>query len=131
MSTNKIIVYSLLFIFTIALFATMPKGYTSYKPGVEIHLKKKHSREINEVKRDPFRYKTKQISIPHKSIRLSDVIIKGIIWDDKNPSAAISINGKKTIFVKEGDKINRIMILQIERDKIVINEYGRRTIRFK
>ena len=131
MSTNKIIIYSIIFSFTLALFATLPKGYESYKPEININLKKDHSKEINEVKRNPFRYKTKKISAPNKGIKLSDVVIKGIIWDDKKPSAAISINGQKTIFVNQGDKINHIRILRIERDKIIINEYGKRTIRFK
>jgi type II secretory pathway component PulC len=131
MSTNKIIVYSFLIFFTIALSGTLPKKDTSYKPEVGIRFSRKNLRKINKVKRDPFRYKEKQRKILPKTIRLSDVAIKGIIWDDKNPSAAISINGQKTIFVNEGDKINHMRILQIERDRIVINEYGRRTIKFK
>jgi len=131
MSINKIIAYSLIFTFTIALFATLPKKSKDFSPKAEIHFKKKHLEEITKAQRDPFRYKIKKTSVSQKKWKPSSIIIKGIIWDNKNPSAAISIDNGKTIFVNEGDKINQIKILKIKRDKIIIDEYGRRTIGFK
>lgn len=131
MSLNKIIVYLLIFVFAVALFATFPKGSKDLRSKVEIFFGRKHFEEIARAERDPFKYKIKRSGATGRQIKLSDIVIKGIIWDDKKPSAAISINNEKAVFVREGDKINRIKILRIERDKIIIDEYGRRTINFK
>jgi type II secretory pathway component PulC len=131
MSTNKLIIYSFILIFTIALYATFPKNIKYYPPEVRINFKKKHFEKVSRAERDPFRYKTKKESSSQKQWKPSSITIKGIIWDNETPSAAISINNGKTIFVNEGEKIGKIKILKIERDKIIIDEYGRRTISFK
>ena len=131
MSTNKVIVYSLIFLFMAALYATFPKNVKYSPPEVKINFTKRHSEKVTRTERDPFRYKIKRGNIPQKQWKPSSIIVKGIIWDDKNPSAAISIDNGKTIFVNEGERINQIRILKIERDKIIIDEYGRRTISFK
>ena len=131
MSTNKVIVYSLAFIFLAALYFSFPQKAKYYPPEVKVNFKKKYSKEVTGAERDPFRYKISRKSIPQKQWKPSSVVVKGIIWDDKKPSAAISINNGKTIFVNEGEKINHIRILKIERDKIIIDEYGKRTISFK
>ncbi len=131
MSLNKIIVYLLVFVFAIAFLATLPKKGKDSRNKVNILFKRRSFEKIARAERDPFRYKIKSKGAAVSHIKLSDIVIKGILWDDKKPSAAISINNEKTVFVKEGDKINRIKILKIERDKIIIDEYGRRTINFK
>lgn len=131
MSINKTIVYFLIFIFIAALYTTFPKEIKYYPPEVKANFKNKHSEKVTRAERDPFRYKIKKKSTPQKQWKPTSIIVKGIIWDDKNPSAAISIDNGKTIFVNEGQRINHIRILKIERDKIIIDEYGRRTISFK
>lgn len=131
MLTNKITVYLLIFIFIAALYAIFPKKVRYYPPEVEVNFKKENTEKVTRAERDPFRYKIKGKITPQKQWKPSSVIVKGIIWDDKNPSAAISIDNGKTIFVNEGERINHIRILKIERDKIIIDEYGRRTISFK
>jgi type II secretory pathway component PulC len=131
MSTNKAVVYFLIFIFIAALYATFPKKVRYYPPEVKVNFKRKHTEKVTKTERDPFRYKIKRKSISQKQWKLSSIIVKAIIWDDIIPYAAISINDGKTIFVNEGDKIDQIKILKIERDKIVIDEYGKRTINFK
>jgi type II secretory pathway component PulC len=131
MSINKIIVYSLVFIFLTALYFNFPQKAKYYPPEVKVNFKKKYSKKVKDVERNPFRYKKIRKSTPQKQWKPSSVIVKGIIWDNKNPSAAISIDNGKTIFVNEGEKINHIRIIKIERDKIIIDEHGRRTISFK
>ncbi len=131
MSINKTVVYLLIFIFIAALYTTFPKEIKYFPPEVKVNFKNKHSEKVIRVERDPFRYKIKKRSTPQRLWKPSSIIVKGIIWDDKNPSAAISIDNGKTIFVNEGERINHIRILKIERDKIIIDEYGRRTISFK
>jgi type II secretory pathway component PulC len=131
MKTNKIIIYLLIFIFIVALYATFPKDFRYYYPEVKVNFKNKHTEKITRAERDPFRYKTKKKSIPQNQWKPSSITVKGIIWDKKKPSAAISINNGKTIFVNEGERINHIRILKIEPDRIIIDEYGRRTVSFK
>jgi type II secretory pathway component PulC len=131
MSINKILVYFLILIFAMALFATLPRETKDYSLKTGIGFKKISQEKITKAERDPFRYKTKSTVGADKTWKPSSVTVKGIIWDEKNPSAVISIDGGKTIFVKEGDKINHIRILKIERDKIIIDEYGKRTLNFK
>ncbi len=131
MLTNKVMIYSFIFIFLIALFASSPKKIKYYPPEIKVSFSKKQSEGVIKAERDPFAYKTARKSIPQKKWKPSTVIVKGILWDEKNPSAAISIDNGKTIFVNEGARINHIKILKIEKDKIIIDEYGRRTISFK
>jgi type II secretory pathway component PulC len=131
MITNKVIIYFFIFIFLIALYATSPKRVKYYSPEIKVNFTKKHSEKVTRVERDPFTYKIKRRRVPQKKRKPLTVIIKGILWDEKNPSAAISIDNGKTIFVNEGERINHIKILKIEKDKIIIDEYGRRTISFK
>jgi len=131
MPTNKVIIYSFIFIFLIALFVTSPKKNKYYPPEIKISFSRKHPERVIKAERDPFTYKTERKSIPQKRYNPSTVIVKGILWDKKNPSAAISIDNGKTIFVNEGERINHIKIIKIEKDKIIIDEYGRRTISFK
>ncbi|MEO0292671.1 MAG: hypothetical protein ABIN61_00415 [candidate division WOR-3 bacterium] len=131
MSTNKIVGYLLFLIFIIAFYVTLPKEPSSSFPKIEINFKKKKNVEIPKIERDPFRYKTNFSGEISKFKKTSSITIKAILWDPKKPSAAISINGEKTIFVKEGDKINNIKILKIYPDKIIVDEYGKKTINFK
>ncbi len=131
MSTNKVIVYLLVFVFITALYVTFPKKVKYSPPEIEVNFKKKYSKKVTGAERDPFKYKIKRESTSQKQWKPSSIIVKGIIWDDKKPSAAISIDNGKTIFVNEGEKINHIRILKIKPDKIIIDEYGRRTINFK
>lgn len=131
MSINKKIVYLLIFVFIVALYTTFPKEIKYFPPEVKVIFKNKHSEKIIKAERDPFRYKLKKQITPQKQWKPTSIVVKGIIWDDKNPSAVISINNGKPIFVNEGQRIDHIRILKIERDKIIIDEYGRRTISFK
>ncbi len=131
MLTNKRIVYLLIFIFIAALYATFPNKFRYCPPEVRVSFKKKHTEKVTRAERDPFKYKTKRKSVSKKQWKPSSITVKAIIWDDIIPYAAISINDGKTIFVNEGDKIDQIKILKIQRDKILIDEYGKRTISFK
>jgi type II secretory pathway component PulC len=130
MSTNKKIVYLIIFVFIAALYTTFPKEIKYSHPEVKVNFKNKYSEKVIQAERNPFRYKIKKKGT-QKQWKPTSITIKGIIWDNKNPSAAISINNGKTIFVNEGERINHIRILKIERNKIIIDEYGRRTISFK
>jgi len=131
MLTNKVMIYSFIFIFLIALFASSPKKIKYYPPEIKVSFSRKQPEGVIKAERDPFTYKIARKSIPQKTWKPSTVIVKGILWDEKNPSAAISIDNGKTIFVNEGERINHIKIIKIEKDKIIIDEYGRRTISFK
>jgi len=131
MLTNKVMIYSFILIFLITLFASSPKKIKYYPPEIKVSFSRKQSERVIKAERDPFKYKTAKKRTPQKQWKPSTVIVKGILWDEKNPSAAISIDNGKTIFVNEGERINHIKILKIEKDKIIIDEYGRRTISFK
>jgi hypothetical protein len=131
MLTNKIIGYSLILIFAVALFVTLPREVKDSSPKIGTSFEKKLPEKIEKAERDPFKYKTKIIAKTAKTWKPSSIAVKGIVWDAKKPSAAISIDGGKTIFVKEGDKINHIKILKIYPDKIIIDEYGKRTLNFR
>jgi len=133
MPTNKILIYSLIFIFAIAFCASFPEAVKHSYLKVKIPFQRKQEEKTIEVERNPFAYKTskKKKRVVEKKPKLSSITLKSIIGNSKNLSAAISINGGKVIFVNEGDKVNGIKILRIDRNRIVIYEHGKRTIELK
>lgn len=131
MSKNKILIYSIVFIFVIGLWTTLPKKLVLLTPKTIFHSRRLYSEEIVKTERDPFRYQIK-VKQPYKKVQKQSLItLKGIIWDEENPSAVIKINEGKTRFVSEGDKIGEIKILKIEKDRIIIDERGRHEIKVK
>lgn len=56
-----------------------------------------------------------------KAEQLMETTISGIMYDNKNPSAIININGTDQL-VRKGDKLLGFTILDITKDKVVIKE---------
>lgn len=54
-----------------------------------------------------------------KAIQLMETTISGIMYDYRNPSAIVNINGQDQL-VRRHDKLNGFTILDITRDKVVI-----------
>jgi len=87
---------------------------------------------LNEAKnRDIFNIVTVKRAEPKETKDIQAIVKKtsylklvGIAWSD-NPDAMIEdMRAKKTLFVKEGDLINDILIKKILKDKVILNLEG-------
>lgn len=131
MSRNKILLYSSILIFELFLWISFPKTEDLFLPHLDLNIKRPEGVVIAKPERDPFRYHIERKHRLRNTWKPSSIVIKGIMWDEENPSAMISINGEKTKFVSEGDRIGGIRILKIKRDRIIIDERGKREIILK
>ncbi len=111
------------------------EGNASFSASKEISHLRELAYYVNEAKkRDIFNIITvkKEEKLVEKQIDDTEIIEKtkhlklvGIAWSD-NPDAMIEdANAKRTIFVKEGDNINEIVVKKILKDKVILSLEGK------
>ncbi len=69
--------------------------------------------------RDPFFLATANAG----NTELGDLIVNGIVWDEKNPYAIIN-----TDVVKVGDKLGNMTVIKITENSVILEENGERHI---
>jgi type II secretory pathway component PulC len=94
---------------------------------LDYYLNKVKKRDIfNIIRKEVVKVKKEKKAIEEAVERTKHLKLVGIAWS-QDPDAMIEdTRVKKTLFVKEGDRINEIIVEEIQKDKVILNYKGER-----